>query len=58
MAFALSVVKLEEAIIQPGCPICRLKADASQKSARTFLFENTLDPGLRTQIMAKPRFLP
>ena len=58
MAFALSVVKLEEAIVLPGCPICRLKADAAQKSARTFLFENTLDPGLRTQIMASHGFCP
>jgi len=58
MAFALSVVKLEEAIVQPGCPICRLRADAAQKSARTFLFENTLDPGLRTQIMQSHGFCP
>lgn len=58
MAFALSVVKLEEAVVLPGCPICRLKADAAQKSARTFLFENTLDPGLRTQIMESHGFCP
>ncbi len=58
MAFALSVVKLEEAIVLPGCPICRLKSDAAQKSARTFLFENTLDPGLRSQIMESHGFCP
>lgn len=56
MAFALSIVKLEEALSKPGCPICRLKHESAQRSASTFLYENTLDPELRSQIMADHGF--
>jgi len=50
MAFALSIVKLQEALEKPGCPACRLEYDAAVSSIDSFLWENTNDPAVRKPI--------
>jgi hypothetical protein len=58
MAFALSIVKLQEALEKPGCPICRLEHEAAVRSIDTFLWENTNDPALRKPINDAYGFCP
>jgi hypothetical protein len=43
MAFALSIVKLEEAMTKPGCMICRMGQDAAVHSVKSMLYESTTD---------------
>lgn len=47
MAFALTLVHLEEALQKPGCPICRLGDEAARRSVDGFLWENVNDPESR-----------
>jgi hypothetical protein len=58
MAFALSIVKLQEALEKPGCPACRLEHEAAMRSIDTFLWENTNDPALRKPINDAYGFCP
>jgi hypothetical protein len=58
MAFALSVVMLEEALKKPGCPVCRMSHDAAIHSVDSFLWENTNDPGARKPINDAYGFCP
>jgi len=41
---------LHDAMAQPGCPVCRLKADAVDRSIDILLWENVNDPGARQNI--------
>jgi hypothetical protein len=41
---------LRDAMAQPGCPVCRLKADAVERFLDTLLWENVNDPGARQDI--------
>lgn len=50
MAFALSIVVLEEALKKAGCPVCRMEHDAAIHSIDSFLWEFTNDPGARAPI--------
>ncbi len=56
MAFALTLVQIDEALKQTGCAICRLTASAVRKSAEGFLYENTLDPQVREPILKSRGF--
>ncbi len=58
MAFALSIVMLEEALKKPGCPVCRMAHDAAIHSVDSFLWENTNDPGARKPINDAYGFCP
>jgi hypothetical protein len=58
MAFALSIVKLQEALEKPGCPVCRLEHEAAIHSIDNFLWENTNDPALRKPINDAYGFCP
>lgn len=44
MAFALTAVRIEEAMKQKGCPVCRLGIEAAVHSVDSFLWENVNDP--------------
>jgi len=50
MAFALSIVTLEDALKKPGCAICRLEHEAAVRLIDTLLWENTNDPAARKPI--------
>jgi hypothetical protein len=50
MAFALTMIKLEEAFQKKGCPLCRVKHDAAVRYLDVLLWENTNDPGIRKPI--------
>jgi hypothetical protein len=58
MAFALSIVRLEEALKNPGCPVCRLEHEAAIQSIDSFLWENTNDPVVRKPINDAYGFCP
>jgi hypothetical protein len=58
MAFALSVLKLEDALKKPGCAICRIGFEASVQSINAYLWEKTLDPGTWATIKAAYGFCP
>ena len=56
MAFALSITNLLDALQQPGCPICRLFRQASQRAIESFLWENVNEPDVRQGIIASYGF--
>ena len=58
MAFALTIVQIEEALKQPGCAICSLSEKAVRKSADGFLYENALNPLVREPILKARGFCP
>jgi hypothetical protein len=58
MAFALTIVQIEEALKQPGCAICRLSEAAVRKSAEVFLYENSMNPQVREPIVKSRGFCP
>ncbi len=58
MAFALTIVQIEEALKQPGCAICSLSVNAVRKSADGFLYENALNPLVREPILKARGFCP
>jgi hypothetical protein len=43
MAFALSIVKLEEAMKKPGCMICRTEQETAIHTLKSMLWESTTD---------------
>jgi hypothetical protein len=58
MAFALTIVKLEEAMKERGCPVCRLAYEAAIQSIDSFLWENVNDPAARKPINDAYGFCP
>lgn len=58
MAFALSIVTLEEALGKPGCALCRLEHEAAIRLIDTLLWENTNDPASRKPINDAYGFCP
>jgi hypothetical protein len=58
MAFALSIVKLMEALEKPGCVVCRMEHDAAIHSLTTLLWESTTDPQSRQEINQAYGFCP
>lgn len=58
MAFALSLIKIEEALKQEGCPACRLEHNAARMSIDSFLWENVNDPQMRGTINDALGFCP
>lgn len=58
MAFALSIVNLQEALKKPGCPVCRLEHEAAVQSVDAFLWENTNDASVRQPINDAYGFCP
>ncbi|NLG97750.1 MAG: hypothetical protein GX491_10350 [Chloroflexi bacterium] len=51
MAFALAVNNLMGAMKKPGCPICRISRQASEKALESFLWENVNEPDVRQGIL-------
>lgn len=58
MPFALSIVKLEEAMKKPGCPVCRIQHEDAQRAADTLLWELTNEPDVRVPINDAYGFCP
>jgi len=58
MAFALSVIRLEEALNKPGCAVCRLAHETAIHSMDSFLWENSNDPVVGQKIQAAYGFCP
>lgn len=58
MSFALTIVKLEEALRKRGCPVCRLENTAAAHSIDTFLWENVNDAEIRKPINDAYGFCP
>ncbi len=58
MAFALTAVRIEEAMKQKGCPVCRLGVEAAEHSVDSFLWENVNDPVVRKPIIDAYGFCP
>jgi hypothetical protein len=51
MAFAMAVNHLVDSMKKPGCPICRLYREASERAVDSFLWENVNDPQVRQGII-------
>lgn len=45
-------VHLEEAFARPGCPLCRLAAEATRRGLEALLYEYVNDPGTHEQLLA------
>ena len=58
MTFALTIVKMEEAMKKNGCPVCRIEHDAAIQSVDSFLWENVTDPVTRKPINDAYGFCP
>lgn len=58
MAFALAVSNLLEAIKKPGCPVCRIFRQASERALKSFLWENVNEPDVRQGILNSYGFCP
>jgi hypothetical protein len=58
MAFALTINRLEEALRQPGCPVCRLGRAAAERAIDAFLWEHVTDPVSRQPIIDAYGFCP
>jgi hypothetical protein len=58
MAFALAVNNLVEAMKKPGCPVCRIFRQASERALESFLWENVNEPDVRQGILASYGFCP
>lgn len=58
MAFALAVNNLLEAMRKPGCPICRIFRQASERALESFLWENVNEPDIRQGILDSYGFCP
>jgi hypothetical protein len=50
MGRTMSFYDLSNALPQPGCAVCRLKAAATQRYLDSMLWESVNDPGLRHDI--------
>jgi hypothetical protein len=46
----MSFYDVRDALAQPGCAVCRLKADAAERFLDGLLWENVNDPGIRSNI--------
>ncbi len=58
MAFAMSVNNLIDAMKRPGCPVCRINRQASERALVSFLWENVNEPDVRQGILAAYGFCP
>jgi hypothetical protein len=58
MAFALAVNNLVDALKNPGCPVCRIFRQASERALESFLWENVNEPDVRQGILAAYGFCP
>lgn len=56
MAFALAVNNLIEAMKKPGCPVCRIFRQASERALKSFLWENVNEPDVRQGILILTAF--
>jgi len=50
MGRTMSFYDLRDALAQPGCVVCRLKAEATERYLDGLLWENVNDPGLRHEL--------
>jgi hypothetical protein len=50
MGRTMSFYDLRDALTQPGCPVCRLKADAVRRHLDGMLWESVNDSGVRHDI--------
>lgn len=58
MAFAMAVNNLVEAMKKPGCPVCRINRQASERALVSFLWENVNEPDVRQGILDSYGFCP
>lgn len=58
MAFTLTVAKLEGALGEPGCAVCRLGREAARRAIDAFLWEHVNDPVSRQPIIDAYGFCP
>ncbi len=58
MPFALTLVRLEEALRKPGCAVCRLEHEAALSAVDHLLWEHTNDPETRRQVREAGGFCP
>ncbi len=58
MAFAIAVNNLIEAMGKPGCAICRIYRQTSERALESFLWENVNEPDVRQGILDSYGFCP
>jgi hypothetical protein len=58
MPFALTLVRLEEALRKPGCAVCRLEHEAALNAVDHLLWEHTNDPQTRREVRSAGGFCP
>lgn len=51
MSFALTINRLENALKEAGCPLCRLERQTASQAIDTFLWENVNDPQVRGPVL-------
>jgi hypothetical protein len=56
MIHTYSFYDMRDALAQPGCPVCRLKAEYVEQFIGNLLYEKVNDPGLRDRIRAARGF--
>lgn len=58
MPFALTLIRLEEALRKPGCAVCRLEHEAALSAVDHLLWEQTNDPQTRQNVRQASGFCP
>ena len=58
MAFAIAINNLIEVFGKPGCPVCRIFRQASERALESFLWENVNEPDIRQGILDSYGFCP
>jgi hypothetical protein len=58
MPFALTLVRLEEALRKPGCAVCRIEHEAALNAVDHLLWEHTNDPQTRREVRSAGGFFP
>lgn len=58
MPFALTLIRLEEALRKPGCAVCRLEHEAALNAVDHLLWEQTNDPQTRQNVRQAGGFCP
>lgn len=58
MSFGITIVQLQLALRQPGCPICYIRGQAGARYISNLLWENVNDVETRERIIASLGYCP
>ena len=58
MSFALSIIRLKNALVEPGCPICRVSDLSAERYIKQLLWESVNDGETRSRIIDSLGYCP